>query len=175
VVDIRTKVRSNPCSTLEQVFDGMAVQVEEDVVAVLEAFTNRTVASPSRRVRHDRDTVERPPTRRHAAAAPRYLAPVACGHRRAPIPMSLVLLLALAVCLAVLGLAVLANAGPGAPTVPQRTAVVRVEPGENLLQLAERVAPHSDPAAVADRIRELNSLSGSALSPGQPLTVPSEE
>jgi predicted Zn-dependent protease len=82
--------------------------------------------------------------------------------------------LGLAVCLAVVGLGVLAGAGSGAPTVPSRTAVVRVEPGENLLQVAERVAPHSDPAAVVDRIRELNGLGDSSVRAGQPLTVPSE-
>jgi ABC-type antimicrobial peptide transport system ATPase subunit len=74
----------------------------------------------------------------------------------------------------VVGLGVLANAGSGAHTVPHRTAVVRVEPGEGLLDVAERVAPHSDASAVADRIRELNGLPDSAVRPGQPLTVPTE-
>jgi hypothetical protein len=175
VVDIRTKVRSNPCSIFEQVFDGMSVQVEEDVVAVLETLTNHTVAPPTGQVRRDRELSVRPPNRRHAASAPRHLASVACGHRSAPIPMAYVILLGLAVCLAVVGLGILANAGAGTPNVPTSTAVVRVEPGENLSQLAERVAPHSDPAAVVDRIRELNSLAGSDLRPGQPLTVPVEE
>jgi hypothetical protein len=171
VVHIRTKVRSNPCSTLGQVFDGKAEQVEEDVVAVLEAPTNRSVASPSRRTAPD---TERPRGRRAAVSAPRVLAPVACGHRRAPVPLSLVVAFAIAVCLAVVGLAILSNSVSGAPTVPHRTAVVRVEPGESLLDLARRVAPHSDPSAVVDRIRELNALPNSSLRPGQPLTVPSE-
>jgi hypothetical protein len=100
------------------------------------------------------------------------LTPVACEHRRAPVPLSLVITLGFAVCLAVIGLAVLANSGPAASTVPAGTAVVRVEPGENLFQLAERVAPAGDPAAVAERIMELNGLTESALRPGQPLTVP---
>lgn len=142
-------------------------------MAVLEASESRSVASPARRVRQD---TERPPTRRpaHAAPAPRLLTPVACGHRRAPVPLSMVMLLAAAVCLAVVGLGILANAGAGSPAVPERTAVVRVEPGESLLQLARRVAPHADPAAVVDRIRDLNDLSDSSLRPGQPLTVPTE-
>jgi hypothetical protein len=76
------------------------------------------------------------------------------------------------VCLAVVGLAALGNAA--APDVPADTAVVRVEPGESLLRLAGRVAPHSDAAAVVDRIRELNGLGGSSVRPGQPLTVPVE-
>jgi predicted Zn-dependent protease len=83
-----------------------------------------------------------------------------------------VVALGVAVCLAVVGLAVLANLSSPASTVPQRTAVVRVEPGESLLQLAERVAPGSDPSAVVDRIMALNGLTGSALRAGQPLTVP---
>lgn len=149
----------------------MVMQVEEDVVAVLEAPTNHSVAAPSRRVGQD---TERPPGRGAAVSVPRVLAPVACGHRRALVPFSLMVALGLAVCFAVIGLVVLANAGSGAPTVPDRTAVVRVEPGESLLQLAQRVAPHSDSAAVVDRIRELNALTGSSLRPGQPLTVPSE-
>jgi hypothetical protein len=116
----------------------------------------------------------RPPGRRRAVDAPRILNPVACDHRRAPIPLSMVFVLAVMVCLAVVGLAILANAGAGTPDVPERTAVVRVQPGESLTELAHRVAPNSDPAAVVDRIRELNDLPGSQVRPGQPLTVPAE-
>lgn len=134
-------------------------------MAVLEASARRSVASR-------RATVD--PTRPAGRGVPaaRHLAPVACGHRRAPVPLSLVIALGIAVCLAVIGLAVLANAGP--PTVPSQTAVVRVEPGENLTELAQRVAPGSDPSAVVARIRELNALTDASLRPGQPLTVPVE-
>jgi hypothetical protein len=86
-----------------------------------------------------------------------------------------VVALGVAVCLAVIGLTVLANLGSPASTVPQRTAVVRVEPGESLLQLAERVAPGSDPSAIVNRIMQLNGLTGSAVRAGQPLTVPVEK
>jgi predicted Zn-dependent protease len=86
--------------------------------------------------------------------------------------MSLMILLGLAVCMAVVGLGVLANVGAGTPTVPARTAVVRVQPGESLSELAERVAPRSDRGAVVERIRELNGLEGSGVRVGQPLTVP---
>jgi predicted Zn-dependent protease len=88
--------------------------------------------------------------------------------------MSLMLALGVAVCLAVIGLVVLSNAFAGAPSVPDRTAVVRVEPGENLVELAHRVAPGSDTGAVVDRIRALNGLESSAVRAGQPLTVPVE-
>jgi hypothetical protein len=132
-------------------------------VAVLEtsAGSRRRVADPTR------------PAGRGVPAA-RTLAPVACGHRRAPVPLSWVVALAVAVCLAVIGLAVLANLSSGSASVPARTAVVRVEPGENLLELAQRVAPGSDPAAVVERIQKLNGLAGSAVRAGQPLTVPVE-
>ena len=143
-------------------------------MAVLEASANRSaqvLSSPRTPVRD----AARPPARQHpASASPRLLTPVACGHRRAPVPLSLVLVLAVAVCLAVVGLAVLANSAAGTPDVPRRTSVVRVEPGESLLQLAGRVAPGSDLSAVVDRIRELNGLTGSELRPGQPLTVPTK-
>ena len=138
-------------------------------MAVLEASTSRS----TRTVRPGRTRDSARPGRPGVAAA-RVLSPVACGHRRAPLPLAWVVVLGIAVCLAVVGLGVLANAGAGAPSVPSRTAVVRVEPGESLLQLAERVAPHSDPAAVVDRIRDLNGLTGSLVRAGQPLTVPSE-
>jgi hypothetical protein len=135
-------------------------------VAVLEASASRSVASRRRVVDPTR------PGGRGVPAAGRHLAPVACGHRRAPVPLSLVIALGLAVCLAVIGLGVLANLGAGAPAVPARTAVVRVEPGENLQELAQRVAPGSDPSAVVDRIMELNGLTGVSVRAGQPLTVP---
>lgn len=70
---------------------------------------------------------------------------------------------------AVVGLGALADSV--APMVPSTTKVVRVLPGENLWELAGRVAPNSDPSAVVDRIRELNGVDG-AVQPGQPLTVP---
>jgi LysM domain len=147
---------------LEQVF-------EEVVVAVVDVRAHRSVASPSRPV----GDIERPPGRPHPVTAARVLPPVACDHRRAPVSLYLVVLLGLATCLAVLGLAILSNAG--APAVPERTAVVRVEPGESLLDLAERMAPSADPTAVVNRIRELNALPNSSVQPGQPLRVPTDQ
>jgi hypothetical protein len=77
-------------------------------------------------------------------------------------------------CAAVAGLGVLAGSvEPSGSSVPAETAVVRVQPGENLWELAGRVAPRSDASAVVERIRELNGVDG-AVRPGQPLTVPFE-
>ncbi|MGM1064772.1 LysM peptidoglycan-binding domain-containing protein [Saccharothrix sp. Mg75] len=60
----------------------------------------------------------------------------------------------------------------GATTVPERTAVVHVQVGESLLDVAGRSAPDSDPEAVAARIRELNALPDAEVRPGQALVVP---
>jgi predicted Zn-dependent protease len=76
---------------------------------------------------------------------------------------------AAAMCAAVYGFGLLA--GAMGPSVPDSTTVVRVKPGESLWELAGRVAPESDAAAVVERIRELNAVDG-AVEPGQALTVP---
>lgn len=65
-----------------------------------------------------------------------------------------------------------AMAGGGAPAVPERLGVVRVQSGESLQRLAARVAPDAPTAQVVDRIRELNSLESAAVDAGQPLIAP---
>lgn len=55
--------------------------------------------------------------------------------------------------------------------IPAETAVVRVGAGETLWDVAQRVAPESDPRAVVERIRRLNGTVGSAVQPGQQLRV----
>ncbi len=63
--------------------------------------------------------------------------------------------------------------GPGAsPGIPAQTAVIRVGAGETLWDVARRVAPQSDQRAVVARIRQLNGIVGSAITPGQQLQVP---
>ena len=56
--------------------------------------------------------------------------------------------------------------------LPADTAIVRVGAGETIWDVAQRVAPESDPRAVVARIRQLNRIEGSALQPGQQLRVP---
>ncbi|HEU0088969.1 MAG TPA: LysM peptidoglycan-binding domain-containing protein [Pseudonocardiaceae bacterium] len=56
--------------------------------------------------------------------------------------------------------------------IPAETAVVQVGAGETVWDVAQRVAPGSDPRAVVERIRQLNGMSGSAVQPGQRLQVP---
>lgn len=77
---------------------------------------------------------------------------------------------------AALTLAVVAGLGwlgqGGGERVPADTAIVRVGAGETIWDVAQRVAPESDPRAVVARIRQLNRIEGSALQPGQQLLVP---
>lgn len=56
--------------------------------------------------------------------------------------------------------------------MPDRLAVVRVEPGETLQHLAARVAPDAPSGQVAARIRELNELESSTVTAGQTLIAP---
>lgn len=116
-----------------------------------------------------RATPGRPPTRRRVAGAPRVLARRSCAPRGPRLSLVWGLAVASVACVAVVGLGALASST--APSVPSTTKVVRVLPGESLWELAERVAPSSDPSAVVDRIRELNGVDG-GVHPGQPLTVP---
>ncbi|WP_454560711.1 LysM peptidoglycan-binding domain-containing protein [Mycobacterium haemophilum] len=56
--------------------------------------------------------------------------------------------------------------------VPDRLAVVRVEAGESLQDVAARVAPDAPVRQVSERIRELNALNSPALVAGQTLIAP---
>ena len=56
--------------------------------------------------------------------------------------------------------------------VPDKLAVVRVEAGESLQDVAHRVAPDAPARQVADRIRELNDLKSPAVAAGQTLIAP---
>ena len=81
------------------------------------------------------------------------------------------------VAAATVTLAVVAGLGwigrPGAsPGIPAKTAVIRVGAGETVWDVARRVAPQSDQRAVVERIRQLNGIVGSAITPGQQLQVP---
>lgn len=117
----------------------------------------------------------------HRPAAPRTLpglspqrprpAQVRCGSvsRRPDRPAYLVIVAV--ATLAVVG--VLGLLGQAASArIPAETVVVRVGAGETLWDVAQRVAPESDPRAVVERIRQLNRTPGSAVQPGQQLRVP---
>jgi len=97
------------------------------------------------------------------------------SHRRRPItPVTTVLLALVAAGITVwLGLVaqlggVVGNAAP----VPNRLAVIQVQTGETLQQVAQRVAPDAPVGQVVERIRELNQLDSVALDAGQTLIAP---
>ena len=56
--------------------------------------------------------------------------------------------------------------------VPERLAVVQVQAGETLQQLAGRIAPEVPAGQVVDRIRDLNQLDSAAVDAGQTLIAP---
>jgi LysM domain len=126
-------------------------------------------AIPAQRRR--REPVAPPSRRRVVRMAPRVVARPSCEPRQ-HLPVRWMVAIAGVACAAVVGLGALASTGEA--SVPDRTTVVRVEPGENLWDLAGRVAPGSDTSAVVDRIRDLNGGLTSGVTPGQPLTVPTE-
>jgi predicted small integral membrane protein len=52
------------------------------------------------------------------------------------------------------------------------TAVVVIQPGENLWAIARSIAPETDPREMILRIRELNDLGADHVYPGQSIVVP---
>lgn len=59
-----------------------------------------------------------------------------------------------------------------AVAVPERLAVVQVQAGETLQQIARRVAPDVPASQVVDRIRDLNKLDSASVDAGQTLIAP---
>lgn len=64
------------------------------------------------------------------------------------------------------------DASAASSRVPAALAVVRVEPGESLQQLAVRVAPEAPVRDVVERIRDLNALDSNSVAAGQTLIAP---
>ena len=101
------------------------------------------------------------------------------SHRRRPItPLSTVVLALIAAAVTIwLGLVAqlggAAGTSPDSPAaIPSQLAVVKVQSGESLQQLAQRVAPDAPAAAVVDQIRELNKLDSIAVDAGRTLIAP---
>lgn len=97
-------------------------------------------------------------------------------HTRRPVSTAVTVALAGIAALITLWLGSLAHlsadrAPASAPTA-DRLAVVQVQPGETLQQLAARVAPDSERNEVVDRLRDLNDLETAALDAGQTLIAP---
>jgi LysM domain len=111
--------------------------------------------APKRRPRHRAET--------HAVACSQVI------RRRRRVAGAV--LVGLVMFLVVLGVGELANALAGA-TLPERTSVVWVEPGETLWDVAERSAPGYDTGVIVARIHELNEIPGNNVLAGQALQVP---
>ncbi len=97
------------------------------------------------------------------------------SHRRKPVtPLATVVLALVAAAITVwLGLVAHFGAAQHAPApAPARLAVVQVQAGESLEQLAQRIAPDASVGAVVDQIRDLNELRSPAVDAGQTLIAP---
>jgi LysM domain len=147
----------------------------------------RPVNGPVLRSRYDRDVParsRRPGPSRPAGSPMRYygsgVAMSVAPHRRRPATLATTVGLALLAGIITLWLGLIAHFGQmangdtsDAPAhVPSRLAVVRVEPGESISDVAARVAPDAPTRQVAERIRELNDLDSQTLSAGQTLIAP---
>jgi hypothetical protein len=98
------------------------------------------------------------------------------SHRRRPVtPLATVLLALVAAAITIwLGLVAQLGAGQESPAhpAPARLAVVQVQTGESLEQLAQRVAPDAPVRSVVAQIRDLNELPSAAVDAGQTLIAP---
>jgi predicted Zn-dependent protease len=100
------------------------------------------------------------------------------SHRRRPITPATTVGLALLAALITVWLGVVAQFGGivdtsgSSASVPDKLAVVQVQSGETLQQVAHRVAPDAPVGHVVDRIRELNQLESASLDAGQTLIAP---
>lgn len=100
--------------------------------------------------------------------------PLVAGPRR-PVSVRATVLVAVGAALATMWLLMLGQvsaAGAGGAGVPERLAVIQVEPGETLSDVASRVAPDAPRAAMEAKIRELNELGATTLQAGQTLVSP---
>jgi len=140
----------------------------------------RTVPA-SRRVRpRGERPVRRPQPGRPGGAALRHrgtgVLMSRASHRRPITPATTVVLALVAAGITVwLGLVAQFGGvlGSSAPvSVPSELAVVQVQSGETLQQVARRVAPDAPVAAVVQQIRDLNQLESAALDAGQTLIAP---
>jgi hypothetical protein len=97
------------------------------------------------------------------------------SHRRRPITPATTVVLALIASAITVWLGLVAQFGGvtgGDAPVPDRLAVIQVQTGETLQQVAHRVAPDAPMGQVVERIRELNQLDSVALDAGQTLIAP---
>jgi hypothetical protein len=126
----------------------------------------------------------RPSPSRPAGAPPRYrgsgVAMSVAPHHRRPVTLATTVGLALLAAMITLWLGLVAHFGQMingdsaglSARMPDRLAVVRVQAGESIQDVAARVAPDAPVRQVAERIRELNALDSPTLVAGQTLIAP---
>ena len=97
-------------------------------------------------------------------------------HTRRPVSTAVTVSLAGLAALITLWLGSLASFSGDSSAAPvsgsDQLAVVQVQAGETLQQLAQRVSPGTPAAQTVDRIRDLNKLDSSAIDAGQTLIAP---
>jgi hypothetical protein len=123
--------------------------------------------------------VYRPHPARPATAALRYrgtgVAFSRAPHTRRPVSTGITIALAGVAALITLWLGLvghLSSAPVATGQLPDQLAVVQVQAGETLQQLAGRVAPDAPAGQVMQRIRDLNKLDSASLDAGQTLIAP---
>lgn len=139
----------------------------------------RQISGPVRPVRRAAPARRRPPAGRPGGAAMRYrgtgVLMSRASHRRRPITPATTVMLALVAAAITVWLGLVAEFGgvSGADaTVPSGLAVIQVQEGETLQQVAHRVAPEAPVSHVVERIRELNHLDSVSLDAGETLIAP---
>lgn len=140
------------------------------------------VVRPVRRTRPQAPARRRPRAHRPAGAALPHRRPGVlmsrASHRRRPITPLRTVALALVAAAITIWLGLVAQLGGIGATqsdpanVPTKMAVVQVQAGESLQQLAQRVAPDAPTSAVVEQIRTLNALEDAAVHAGQSLIAP---
>jgi len=132
------------------------------------------------RTRSYRPAAARPTSARPAVAPLRYrgtgIALSHAPHARRPVSTAVTIALAGMAALITLWLGSLAQFSgdrAAAPAqAPDQLAVVQVQAGETLQDLALRVAPGASAVQIAERIRDLNNLDSVAVDAGQTLIAP---
>ncbi len=127
-----------------------------------------------------RPAAARPTSARPAVAPLRYrgtgIAMSHAPHARRPVSTAVTIALAGMAALITLWLGSLAQFSgdrAAAPAqAPDQLAVVQVQAGETLQDLALRVAPGASAVQIAERIRDLNNLDSVAVDAGQTLIAP---
>lgn len=153
------------------------------VLDTREALAGPVVRGPNRPFTARRTCRTCQSRRRPGGAPMRYRGPgiamSRASHRRRPITPATTVGLALLAALITVWLGVVAQfggvvntTGGSSTPVPDTLAVVQVQSGETLAQVARRVAPDAPVAHVVDRIRELNQLESASLDAGQTLIAP---